>query len=206
MLVPELYRAPRRSWVLDLIRGHPLALLITADSGTVHASHVPVLVGEETPELVLLGHLNRHNPHHAVLATAPESLLVFTGPSSYVSPSWYPEPHPASPTWNFAVVHVRGPVRMLDQEGTRTVVRRTAAELEKRWGRGWDPRGSYPYFEQLLPAVAGFSLTGERVEDMFKLSQDKPEEVRGLVAAALAGADGGGPGTAALMNRMDGDA
>jgi predicted FMN-binding regulatory protein PaiB len=112
------------------------------------SSHVPVVVGEESPELLLLGHLNRHAPHHAVLAR----------------------------------------VRMPDREATGNVVRRTGSELEK----GWDPRGSHPYFEQLLPGVAGFSLAGERVEDMFKLSQDKAEEVRGLVADALAGVDGGG--------------
>ncbi|AXX31939.1 FMN-binding negative transcriptional regulator [Actinosynnema pretiosum subsp. pretiosum] len=203
MFVPDRYRAPRPDWVMELVRAHPLALLVTSGADGLHATHVPVVVDEEAGELVLLGHLNRRNPHCGALPGAGESLLVFSGPNSYVSPSWYATTHPAAPTWNFASVHVCGTLRLLDEDATRRVVRVTAQTFEARFGAGWDAHASFTYFDQLLPEVAGFALDVREVRDMFKLSQEKPADVRSVVAAALAAKRGGGPDVAELMLRLD---
>ena len=46
-----------------------------------------------------------------------EVLLVFRGPEGYISPNWYPSKHETGrevPTWNYAVVHVHGRLRVVD--------------------------------------------------------------------------------------------
>jgi transcriptional regulator len=51
----------------------------------------------------------RANPHYQALSHDPNALAVFTGPSGYVSSSWYSK-RDSAPTWNYAVVHCRGRV------------------------------------------------------------------------------------------------
>jgi transcriptional regulator len=48
---------------------------------------------------------------------------IFHGPHGYVSPSWYTVKK-AVPTWNYAVVHVRGRVvRIDDSDGKERVLK-----------------------------------------------------------------------------------
>ncbi|HEV3359490.1 MAG TPA: FMN-binding negative transcriptional regulator [Pseudonocardiaceae bacterium] len=206
MFVPPEYEPVRHEQLIELIRAHPLALLVTATESGPYATHLPVVLADDAgrtadgPDtLTLLGHLNRANPHFAALARDVPSLLVFAGPGGYVSPRIY-RTTPAAPTWNFASVHARGPVRVLDQgAATRQVVAATARLLEARFGRQWDATGSYDYFERLLPGVGAFMMTATDVRGMFKLSQEKDNAVRDRVAAAF-GEDGNAE-LAALMAR-----
>lgn len=205
MFVPPEYEPVRHDQVIELIRAHPLALLVTATESGPYATHLPVVLADdagttgEPDALTLLGHLNRANPHFAALSRDVPSLLVFAGPGGYVSPRIY-RTTPAAPTWNFASVHARGPVRVLDRgDATRQVVAATARLLEARFGRQWDPTGSYEYFERLLPGVGAFTMTATDVRGMFKLSQEKDDAVRDRVAAAF-GEDGNAE-LAALMAR-----
>src|SRR5687767_1479052 len=97
MFVPPFYREPDASWMVDLVRGNPLALAVTNGDPQEgpFATHLPVIFdpeasGDVQGELVgatLLGHLNRANPHWSALQDGELVLLTFTGPHSYVSPT-----------------------------------------------------------------------------------------------------------------------
>ncbi|MER5811454.1 FMN-binding negative transcriptional regulator [Streptomyces sp. NPDC002033] len=188
MFVPNDYREPDSSWMVDLIRANPLALAVANGSPEdgPFATHLPVIFDPETPGApaaglpgaTLLGHLNRENPHWAALETGSVLLLTFTGPHSYVSPTVY-EKTPAAPTWNFTSVHVRGVVERIDSaEETLGVVQSTVRAFEGRFGNGWDMTESLDYFREILPGVGAFRFTVTGAEGMFKLSQEQPGEVR----------------------------
>ncbi|MFI6875842.1 FMN-binding negative transcriptional regulator [Streptomyces sp. NPDC050400] len=188
MFVPSFYREPDHSWMVDLIRGNPLALAVTNGSPETgpYATHLPVIFDPETsgdptgelPGTTLLGHLNRANPHWAALETGSVLLLTFTGPHSYVSPTVY-EKSPAAPTWNFTSVHVRGVVEKIDStEETLGVVQSTVRAFEGAFGNGWDMTESLGYFRKIVPAVGAFRFRVTGAEGMFKLSQEQPCEVR----------------------------
>ncbi|MEU8502458.1 FMN-binding negative transcriptional regulator [Streptomyces lavendulae] len=196
MFVPAPYRQPDQSWTLDMIRSNPLALLVTADplGPGVHATHVPVILDPaagdpevgDSAEIVLLGHMNRANPHWAAVDSG-EALVVFTGPHFYVSPTIY-QTIPAAPTWNFTSVHVRGPVQRIGQsEPTLSVVQATVRAYEAEFGTGWDMSDSVGYFREILPSVGAFRIHGRRTEAMFKLSQDQPPEIRERVRESFGG-------------------
>ncbi|PWI07877.1 transcriptional regulator [Streptomyces sp. NWU339] len=191
MFVPDFYREPDGSWMVDLIRGNPLALAVTNGSPEdgPFATHLPVIFDPETsgdwsgelPGATLLGHMNRANPHWAALETGSVLLLTFTGPHSYVSPTVY-EKTPAAPTWNFTAVHVRGVVEKISSiEETLGVVQSTVRAFEGAFGNGWDMTESLGYFRKIVPAVGAFRFTVTGAEGMFKLSQEQPAEVRGRV-------------------------
>ncbi|MFI1735518.1 FMN-binding negative transcriptional regulator [Streptomyces acidicola] len=213
MFVPSFYREPNNSWMVDLIRGNPLALAVANGhpGEGPFATHLPVIFDpdsslERDGELAgatLLGHMNRANPHWASLETGGVLLLTFTGPHSYVSPTVY-EVTPAAPTWNFTAVHIRGLVEKLDSmEETLDVVQSTVRAFEGEFGNGWDMTESLDYFRKIAPAVGAFRFTVTGAEGMFKLSQEQPGEVRERVRSSF-GQSGcvHKRGTAGLMSRL----
>ncbi|MYT69221.1 MULTISPECIES: FMN-binding negative transcriptional regulator [unclassified Streptomyces] len=213
MFVPSFYREPDSSWMVDLIRGNPLALAVAngpAEDGPF-ATHLPVIFDPETsadvsgelPGVTLLGHMNRANPHWSALQDGGVLLLTFTGPHSYVSPTVY-EKSPAAPTWNFTSVHVRGVVEKISSiEETLEVVQATVRAFEGAFGDGWDMTGSLDYFRKIVPAVGAFRFTVTGAEGMFKLSQEQPGEVRERVRESFGqSACTYKRETAGLMNRL----
>ncbi len=216
MYVPDQYRPPDGSWMLELMRGNPLALLTTngagEDGSVPQATHLPVIPGPGFPadppaDLAggsLLGHLNRANPHWTALPAVTQALLVFSGPHAYVSPAVY-RTSPAAPTWNFAVVHVHGTLEKIESpEETLDVVRATVRAFEAEFGHGWDMTDSVDYFRRLLPGVGAFRFTVRRAEGMFKLSQEQTPEVRDRVRRAFAGCGSSRHReTSLLMDRLD---
>ncbi|AVZ77914.1 transcriptional regulator (plasmid) [Streptomyces lunaelactis] len=202
MFVPNQYREPNGSWMVDVIRKNPLALMATNSSPAEgsppagpFATHLPVIpdpqmTGEWADDLsgtTLLGHMNRANPHWAALETGSVVLLVFTGPHGYVSPTVY-EMTPAAPTWNFTSVHVHGVLEKLDPgEETLEVVQSTVRAFEGEFGTGWDMSESIGYFHKLAPAVGAFRVRVSGADGMFKLSQEQAPEVRDRVQQSFAG-------------------
>lgn len=197
MFVPAQYREPDRAWMIELMRTNPLGLLLTngdAEHGPF-ATHLPVIFPPSPPPTsdpdlsgtILLAHLNRANPHWRALDNQTRSVLVFTGPHAYVSPTVY-QTDPAAPTWNYTAVHVHGTVTKIDStEETLEVVRSTVRRFESDFGAAWDMSSSIGYFRKILPAVGAFAFTVSRAEGMFKLSQEQAPEVSARVRESFAG-------------------
>ena len=105
-----------------LIRAHPLGLLISAGPDGPVANPLPFLLDAEiAPHGRLRVHMARANPQWRLLADNPEMpvLVVFQGVDSYVTPSWYEtkrETGKVVPTWNYAMVQVRGRARVIEDK------------------------------------------------------------------------------------------
>jgi transcriptional regulator len=200
MYVPPMYRARSHRQTWAVVTGYPLALLVTNGAGVPYATHLAAVAadgdgdGDEIVGASILGHLNRANPHWSALTDGMSGKLVFSGPNAYISPVVY-DPGPAAPTWNFVAVHVVGRLRLItDREETLTVVRRTAALLEKAFGGGWDQRPSVDYFRSIVGGVGAFELEVESVDAMFKLSQEKHHDIQRRIASHLTTRGPGSPG------------
>ncbi|MFF7934459.1 FMN-binding negative transcriptional regulator [Streptomyces sp. NPDC007940] len=197
MFVPSDYREPDVSWMVDLMRGNPLALMVSNGTPTDGpcATHLPVItdpqwespVAADLADMRLLGHMNRANPHWAALETGSVVLLTFTGPHAYVSPTVY-DMTPAAPTWNFTSVHAHGVVeKITSTEETLGVVQATVRTFEKEFGHSWDMSESIDYFRKIVSGVGAFRVRVTRAEGMFKLSQEQRPEIRERVARSFAG-------------------
>ena len=121
MYQPPAFREDRIEVQHDLIRAHPLALVVTAGPGGLMANSIPFLVdaGGSTNG-TLRGHLARANPQWRELAAVDECLVVFQGPQEYITPSWYAtkrETGKVVPTWNYVAVHAHGPVDFFHDAG-----------------------------------------------------------------------------------------
>lgn len=204
-----MYEPPDPAWVAELVRDHPFATLVVVADGVPLASHVPVVgrLDADSGRFTFVGHMNRMNPLWAAIGEGCPALLIFTGPHGYVSPSVYGFT-PAAPTWNFAVVHAAGGLTPLPPgAATLDVITATVEALESRLGDGWQMHDSLEYFDRLLPGVAAFSLRAEKLDAMYKLSQEQEPAVRAKVADFFEHRHASrGSGLATLMRRcLDGD-
>lgn len=197
MFVPSHYRQPETSWMVDLMRSNPLALMVSNGSPEAgpFATHLPVIFdpegtvepAEDLAGLPLLGHMNRTNPHWSALEDKAVALLSFTGPHAYVSPTVYGVT-PAAPTWNFTSVHVHGVVEKFDStEETLEVVQATVRAFETSFGNNWDMTDSIDYFRKIVPGVGAFRMHVTKAEGMFKLSQEQEPDIRDRVVQSFAG-------------------
>lgn len=188
------FRETRIEVMHALIRAHPLATLVSAGGGALEANHLPLLIDPDpVPNGTLRGHVARANP----LWRQPpdgEVLAVFHGPQVYVTPSWYPskrEHGKVVPTWNYAVVHVRGPLVIRDdRDWLLDLVSRLTAGQESPMPQPWAV-GDAPadYIERMLEAIVGIEIPVTRIEGKWKVSQNRSEADRTGVAAALVQSD-----------------
>src|SRR3954452_2076684 len=105
MYTPKFNQVSDRGVLLEAMRDYSFAILF-GPSGELRATHLPLLVEGEGEHGTLLGHFARANNHWTDLA-GRETLVVFPGPHSYVSPGFYSEPL-SVPTWNYIAIHAYG--------------------------------------------------------------------------------------------------
>lgn len=175
---------------IRLVRAYPIAHLVTSHNGP-HATLTPFLVRTESDHITqLTGHLNGQNPQVDGLDGA-EVLVVFSGPSTYVSPHWRVIENRAG-TIDYEEVQVRGHVRMRDdRQRFVAFINELAEMLEPRyreagdypiWNTDMTPEG---YIERLYPMIKMFEIEVTSVRMISKLHQSFPVEDRLSIAEHL---------------------
>jgi predicted FMN-binding regulatory protein PaiB len=112
MYIPQFNHVTDPAILHALMQHFSFATLVTQHEGRPFATHLPFLVEPEHGEQGrLLAHLAKANPQWTDFGPGREALVIFQGPHTYISPSWY-ETQPSVPTWNYAVVHAYGARRI----------------------------------------------------------------------------------------------
>jgi len=203
---PKHFEETRVDVLHDHVRSHPLATFVTLTSRGLNANHLPLLLkAEPGPFGALHGHVSRANPVWKDLDSSVDALAIFSGPSAYISPSWYPTKArngEAVPTWNYAVVHAYGRVRIVeDPEWLRTHVDALSRAHEDGRPEPWtiaDAPGKY--IDRLLGGIVGFEIPVTRLEGKWKVSQNHPAENRaGVVSGLTSSGDAADAAVAALV-------
>ncbi|MBX3197484.1 MAG: FMN-binding negative transcriptional regulator [Labilithrix sp.] len=202
MYLPRTFDgAAHRELTLSLMRTHPLATVVAEIDGELEIAHVPLLVAHDEP-LCLSGHVARANPIARHVLSRGAVTAVFHGPEAYVSAAWYAEPEAQVPTWNYAVVHARGRLERLDDEGLRAQLDEMTRAFESEGG--WTTALPGPeLLTELRAAIVGFTVHVDDVKTKLKMSQNRSLEDRARVLDALAGSSRARDGeVAALMRRI----
>lgn len=203
MYTPKHFVETRVEALHELIRAYPFATVVVNTVDGLVANHLPF----ELVDGVLHGHVARGN--ELVQMDGTEVLLVFQGPDGYISPNWYPSKHETGrevPTWNYAVVHVHGRLRVIDDAAwlrrlLETLTDHHEAGQPQPWKISDAPED---HIEKSLRAIVGLEVAIERIEGKFKLSQNHPARNRAGVVAGLRERDGDGDvELAALMTRQE---
>src|SRR5579859_1796432 len=209
MYTPAFNRIDDRGTLIEAMRLWSFATLFgLAEDGSPNASHLPLIVHDQGEHGVLEGHFARANPHWKALA-GRETLVVFSGPHSYVSPKLYANPK-SVPTWNYIAIHATGVLDILqDVPGDETATHERKDALlknligvhEPAYAAQWSdlPIG---YRISMTNGIVGFRISIAKIEGKFKLSQNRPEIDRQTVQAAHAAGTPDQQALAAWMERL----
>jgi transcriptional regulator len=168
-----------------------LAVLVSMTANGLVATHLPMLLREaDGPFGTLTGHISRANMQWKDTDPNTDALAIFTGPETYVSPSWYAakqETGRVVPTWNYAAVHAYGkPVFFHDADRLRGLVTELTNRYEAAFSKPWQVSDAPEvYTESQLKAIVGFEMRIERIEGKRKFSQNRSAEDRSGVIAGL---------------------
>jgi len=207
MYAPKFNQVDDRAVLIEAMRAWSFAILFgPGPNGAPVATHLPLVVHDEGEHGVLEGHFALSNPHWKSLA-GHETLVVFPGPHSYVSPTLYTNLK-SVPTWNYIAIHVTGTLEIQEEiEGDsagnharkEALLKNLIQVHEPAYAAQWD---SLPiaYRISMTSGIVGFRIPIAKIEGKFKLSQNRPEQDRINVHAAHAA---GSPDRQALAQWME---
>ncbi len=206
MYLPGHFAEPRVEVLHALMRARPLATLVTPAADGFAANHIPLhLSAAPAPFGCLRGHVARANPLWKEGGADAGVLAIFHGPDAYITPSWYPTKAAtgkAVPTWNYAVAHAHGRLRVIDDAAwlrahLEALTGRHEADFPQPWQLSDAPRD---YTEKLIGAVVGIEIVITRLDGKWKASQNQPPQNRaGVVAGLRASGSPDALGMAALV-------
>ena len=191
MYIPKHFEETRTDVLHHLIRSHPFGTLITICDGEITADHVPFLMEPSGFDFgTLKCHVSRSNPVWKDMSGNVESLVVFQGPSAYVSPSWYPSKHDhgkAVPTWNYIVVHARGvPEVKTDSDWLLNHVTQLSDTHEGNKAVPWQVSDApAEYVNKMIDAIVGIEIPIFQLNGKWKVSQNRPRSDQLGVVAGL---------------------
>ncbi len=175
---PPAFREERLEVLHGLIRAHPLATLITAGAGGLMANLVPFTLVETTDKGTLRCHIAKANPQIDALKAGAETLVVFHGPQAYITPSWSAskkEHGRVVPTWNYAIVQVRGIPVVIDDPGwLRLQIDALTSGQEDRRAEPWRVTDAPDAFiEGQVKGIIGVEIPILTIEGKWKVSQNR---------------------------------
>ena len=178
-----------------LMREHPFASLISVDdAGLPFVTHLPLHLegrstpGSERPELVLLGHCARPNPHWRYLQERPTALVTFLGPHAYQSPRIYPD-LARVPSWNYLAVHCTVSATLIeDPLAKEALLKKLIGDHEPPYAQQWRNLGE-DFARKMLAGIMGFELRIVALECKLKLNQHRPESHAAMRALYVQGGE-----------------
>jgi transcriptional regulator len=186
MYVPKAFEESDLNKLHNLILNNNFGILFNQTEDGPFATHLPFMIDAARGEFgTLIAHFAKANSHWQLFDSSQEVLVVFQGPHSYISPSWY-ENKVTVPTWNYAVTHVYGiPEITHDKEKKRAMVAQLVHYHEADRENPWDIESAEPVMDAELDHIVGFEIPISRIEGKYKFNQNRTLADQTGVAEAL---------------------
>ena len=175
MYTPEIYKNYNQTEINNFLEQNSFGILINQTNGKPWGTHIPLeLETTSDGNQQLVGHVSLENPQAQSLVNGSEVLCIFSGPHSYISPSWYD--HENVPTWNYQSVHVYGTITILDYTDTIHSLKKLVDKYETNSQK--PVRIEKMSKETMLQArdILGFTVTITEIQATNKMSQNRDEK------------------------------
>jgi transcriptional regulator len=183
------YDETRFEVLRDLIREYPFATLVLHDGNEIVANHVPMLLRGTSADASVVGHVARNNPVWRVAPAGTAALATFQGPDHYISPRWYRTGRTdgsAVPTWDYAVVHARGPIEWIEDPAWSMDLLDEMAAAFERGGDPWRTDEMPVALRQaMLARIVSFRIPVVDMRGKLKLNQGSRAEDRDAIVDEL---------------------
>ncbi|MEO8235026.1 MAG: FMN-binding negative transcriptional regulator [Flavobacterium sp.] len=175
MYIPDIYKNKNQEEIINFLQKNSFGILINQNEGNILATHIPLeLEVTENGKQFLEGHISKENPQWKTFESDNQILAIFSGPHSYISPSWYD--HENVPTWNYIAVHVYGKVKVLNYQETILSLKKLVDKYEtnsKNPVRIEDLSGKTMRQAQ---GIVAFQIEITSIEAVKKISQNRDKK------------------------------
>jgi transcriptional regulator len=186
LYIPKAHLVEDRKLLLDFMDEYSFVDLITT-TPELRITHIPCFLDRTLGKYgTIYGHIARHNPQSATFDGRHSAVIVFRGPHSYISPTWYAKAD-VVPTWNFAVVHASGKLKPIaERQPLHDLLARLIKKNESYVKSDYDfAKIPDDYKFGLMTGIIGFSMEIELLEGKFKLGQERSDGDRAGVLKNL---------------------
>ena len=185
MYIPEYYEVNDRAKLFEFMKDNSFGILFSHTGDEPMASHLPFVIDDDGRDQgLILGHMAKANRQWRN-ADGQQVLVVFHGPHTYVTPTWYQDDD-VVPTWNYVAVHATGTFKAFeDRAGMEESVSRLTDQHEASQTNPWQLDYSTEYADQMLKRIVGFQIEITDLKGKWKLNQNHSEVRRGRVADQL---------------------
>lgn len=169
--MPE-FQEKDRDQILEFVRRHPFAMVAAVDqTGSVVATHIPLLVSDDSEAIVLRGHVMRKTEHWHAFHHSRQVLVAFNGPNAPVLASWMDD-LAFGGTWNYMAVQMRGRLSFIEEGELVNFLRDLKNSYEV------DPAAKFDllppdYVPKLIAGIEAFRIEVSSCQAVFKLSQNR---------------------------------
>jgi len=196
------FKAKDHQEVVDFMHANPFVTICGVDAnGFPVATQVPVLLKIENDKIIISGHVMRKQDHTNAFENNNKVLVIFSGPSAFVSANWYTTKNMGS-TWNYQSVQAKGNLEIKDEQHLYHLLEQLTLHFEK------DPNSptqvknlSSDYMEQNMKAIYSFDIIVYDLQHVFKLSQNRDEASKANIHAELSNGTPACKHMAAAMKR-----
>lgn len=174
MYTPNYFTIDDLELLKAFIQEYSFGTLTTVKDNQLNANHYPFLLTQEDDQLYLWTHLAKSNSQWKELQE--ECLVTFTGPHTYISPTYYINT-PHVPTWNYTAVHAKCQGEMVtDPLLAKKLMDQLVLENESKYQTNWDYNIPEDFQQKLLKAIVWIKLKVIQIDGKFKLSQNREQK------------------------------
>ncbi|SDD92919.1 FMN-binding negative transcriptional regulator [Pedobacter soli] len=184
MFVPSGYKFESEAAKIAFMQRYSFATIITNNDQQVPlATQLPFVVDQRTDKLILGGHFSIAN-EQARYIEQNTSLIIFTEPHAYISPTHYSK-RESVPTWDYIAVHAYGKAKVINDENLKlNALEQMINVYEKDYMDQWNSLAD-TFKNKMIKGIVAFELEVTDLQGQQKLSQNKTQAERESIIAQL---------------------
>jgi transcriptional regulator len=175
MYIPDIYKNENQEEITAFLKENSFGILINQTNGKLWATHIPLELGtNKEGKTILEGHISKENLQWKGFAENDRILAIFSGPHSYISPSWYD--HENVPTWNYIAVHVYGKIKIIEGDAVIESLKKLVDKYEQN---SKNPVRIEDLSEKTMMQTRGivaFEIEIEEIQATKKMSQNRDDK------------------------------
>jgi transcriptional regulator len=171
MFVPRPFQFTDKAEMIAFMKQYSFATIVTSKEGIPIGTQLPFVIDDSTETVRLCSHFSLANEQSRYLETGT-SLVIFTEPHAYISPTHY-DKRESVPTWDYIAVHAYGTGKILsDDDAKIRSLEQTIRFYEPAYLEQWNTL-SENYKKGMLQGIVAFELEISDLQGQKKLSQNK---------------------------------
>ena len=172
MYTPDIYKNEDQEEIKKFLQDNSFGILINQTNWKLWATHIPLDLGTNTEgKTILEGHISKENLQWNGFLESNEVLAIFSGPHSYISPSWYD--HENVPTWNYIAVHVYGKIKIIEGQAVIDSLKRQVDKYEQKSKNPVRIEDLSKKTMMQARGIVAFEIEIDKIEATRKMSQNR---------------------------------